>query len=328
MRRSSLFAIAATSMLCVASLARAQDAPRPLPPLSLTTTGPADWVQSPTLACACGCGIFDVATSSMLPHGQGGMVWLEWDYQDQNRSRHGDSAAPAAANEDKDIRTGFYTLGFQYFFDRSWGLRIELPAADRHLATADASYDWAALGDIRIRGVYAGFSEDQSIGVDFGLKLPTGNFTHGGVDRDTQIGTGSTDILLGGFYRTALSGRPDWTFFAQVAADLPVLTRDDYRPGFEANGAAGVYYTGFTFHGMRISPVAQVIVAYRAPDGGDNSAHPTASGYQRVLLSPGVELDMHPFSIYADVELPVYEYFRGNQLAAPALFKLSLSYSF
>ena len=34
----------------------------------------------------------------------------------------------------------------------------------------------------------------------FGLKLPTGNYTHnnpyGDVDRDSEIGTGSTDLLL------------------------------------------------------------------------------------------------------------------------------------
>src|SRR5271154_94625 len=70
-------------------------------------------------ACACGCGVFDVGTSSMFPEGQGGMVFLEYDYQDQNQNWHGTSSAPAANNDDKEIRTHFVTLGLQYMFDRS-----------------------------------------------------------------------------------------------------------------------------------------------------------------------------------------------------------------
>ena len=64
---------------------------------------------------------------------------------------------------------------------------------------------WTTLGDIRVKGLYTGFFEDQSLGVDLGVKLPTGSFGHGGADRDTQIGSGSTDILLGGYYRCRAS---------------------------------------------------------------------------------------------------------------------------
>ena len=47
-----------------------------------------------------------------------------------------------------------------------------------------------------------------------------------------------------------------------------------------------------------------------------------------MLLSPGIEVHLHPVKIYADVELPVYQNMNGNQLVAPALFKLSISYMF
>jgi hypothetical protein len=52
------------------------------------------------------------------------------------------------------------------------------------------------------------------------------------------------------------------------------------------------------------------------------------SGYQRVLLSPGIEFDIHPVMIYADAEFDVLQFSRGNQLVAPALFKLAISYMF
>src|SRR5208282_5445051 len=72
-------------------------------------------------ACACGCGVFDVATSSMFPNGQGGMAWLQYDYQDQNRNWSGTSMAPAANNGDKEIKTDFVMFGLQYMFNDKWG---------------------------------------------------------------------------------------------------------------------------------------------------------------------------------------------------------------
>src|ERR1700691_4698936 len=61
-------------------------------------------------ACACGCGVFDVGTSSMLPQGPGGMIFAEYDYMDQNMNWHASSPAPAANSGDKAIRTHFIPL--------------------------------------------------------------------------------------------------------------------------------------------------------------------------------------------------------------------------
>jgi hypothetical protein len=58
------------------------------------------------------------------------------------------------------------------------------------------------------------------------------------------------------------------------------------------------------------------------------ASNPVASGYQRILVSPGLEIDLHPVTVYADVEIPIYQRFTGNQLAAPALFKVAVSYMF
>jgi hypothetical protein len=166
-------------------------------------------------ACACGCGVFDVATSSMLPNGQGGMAYLQYDFQDQSRNWSGTGMVPAANNSDKEIKTDFMTAGLQYMFNSNWGFQFELPYDYRTFKTVTSNpnvppntvttINWGALGDIRLEGIYTGFFADQSAGVTFGLKLPTGDWTHenayGDIDRDSEIGTGSTDILLGGFYR-------------------------------------------------------------------------------------------------------------------------------
>jgi hypothetical protein len=294
-------------------------------------------------ACACGCGVFDVATSSMFPQGEGGMAWLQYAYQDQNRNWSGTSPVPAGNNGDKEIATDFLTIGLQYMFNSSWGVQVELPYDYRKFTTVTANpnapnpgvttatVNWAALGDVRLEAIYTGFFADQSAGVTFGLKLPTGDWKHENayddVDRDSELGTGSTDILLGGFYRGNLTKDEKWDWFAQALLDVPVLTQDQYRPGVELDSAAGIDYKGFSLGRVRISPVAQAIFSYRSSDSGANAA-PADSGYDRLLLSPGIEFHLHPVKIYADAELPVYQHFNGNQLAAPVLFKVSVSYMF
>ena len=292
-------------------------------------------------ACACGCGAFDVATSSMLPNGTGGMAWLQYDYQDQNHNWNGTSQGLEANNGDREIETHFITAGLQYMFNNNWGLQLEVPFDYRTFKTVTANssvppntvttLNWGALGDIRLEGIYTGFFADQSAGVTFGLKLPTGdwtyNNTYGDVDRDSEIGTGSTDILLGGFYRGNLDRDQKWDWFAQGLLDVPVLTQAEYRPGVELDTAAGIDYKGFSLGRARISPLAQVIFSERTGDIG-YAANPANSGYQRILLSPGIEFHIHPVMIYADAEFPVYQNFTGNQLAAPVMFKVSVSYMF
>jgi hypothetical protein len=290
-------------------------------------------------ACACGCGIFEVGTSSMLPEGRGGMVYLDYDFQDQNVNWSGSSRAPAENNDDKEIRTSFVTAGVQYVFDRNWGIQGEVPFDYRYFQTTGGatgneivSQTWGALGDIRIEGIYTGFFPDMSAGVTFGFKLPTGDYTendaYGDVDRDSEIGTGSTDVLLGGFYRNSLGNSFRWNWFAQVQLDLPFTGRDQYLPGCEADGALGIYYNGLSIDRVKITPIAQVLGSYRAQDSGNNAANPVASGYDRILLSPGIEFDLHPVMVYADAELPVYEHVNGNQLVAPVLIKFIVSVKF
>ena len=255
------------------------------------------------------------------------------------RDRAGSSRAPAANNDDKEIRTSFITLGLQYMFSREWGLQIELPTAYRYFDTTGGATGneivgntWAALGDIRVQGIYAGFFPDLSAGVSFGFKLPSGDYTHNDayddIDRDSEIGTGSLDVLLGGFYRHNLTADNRWTAFTQALLDVPFLGREEYLPGTELDGAVGAYYNGLRVGKIGVTPIAQLLYSYRAQDSGNEASSPVASGYTRLLLSPGVELGLHPFMIDMDAEFPVYAHVNGNQLVAPVLVKCVISYQF
>ncbi|HVM97596.1 MAG TPA: hypothetical protein VMT89_14475 [Candidatus Acidoferrales bacterium] len=287
-------------------------------------------------ACACGCGIFEVGTASLYPHGSGGTVWLEYDFLDQNTNWHEAHKAPAIDNDDKALRTHFFTLGAQYMFNRDWGVMFELPYTDRYFkTTADdgsiQSFEHSAIGDVRIEGMYTGFSEDMSSGLRFGLKLASGDFTYQGFDRDTSIGSGSTDLLLGGYHVGALpleyQGRP-FNWFAQIQLQLPMWTQQQYHPGNEINGAVGALYD-FGAVGIfdELAPVLNLAAGDRTRDNGANADHDN-SGYDRVLLGPGIEVKVGIIRLYADVRFPVYQNVVGNQLTTPVYVKFVASYDF
>ncbi len=215
--------------------------------------------------------------------------------------------------------------------DDDWGVSAEIPyTGSSKFTTADSgtpeTFDHGALGDIRLMGVYSGFSPDMSTGVIFGVKLPTGDHRFADFDHDVEIGSGSTDLLLGGYTSGAFDVTQTFTWFAQAVWQQPLATQDHYTPGPELNGAAGVSYNSWTLaQNVTLSPVVQVLVSDRGRDGGVGD--PDHTGYQRVLVSPGLSLSVDKWKLYGDVELPIYQHVNGNQLIAPYALKFIASYS-
>ncbi len=279
-------------------------------------------------ACACGCAVFDVGTSSLLPSGAGGTAFLELDLLDQTKNWSGSSSAPAADNEDKRIRSEFWQAGAQYMFDSDWGAMIEVPYTRRSFRTQESgppqTARHGAFGDVKLMGMYSGFEPDMSSGVIFGVKLPTGDHSYGGFDPDTEIGSGSTDILLGAYKRGAFDIAETYSWFAQAMWQHEFATQSGYTPGSEFNAAAGVSYNDL---GHGIVPLVQLLLSKRGRDSGPNG-EPDATGYTRLLVSPGVEVRFDSWKLYGDVELPLYQHVNGNQLIAPTAFKFVLSYGF
>ena len=289
--------------------------------------------SSPANACACGCGVFDVGTESLFPEGTGDTLYAQTSYMDQVQNFSGTSKAPGDDNDDKRIRSDFLDVGWQHMFNRDWGMMVQVPLTDRLFNTDVGgghidTFRHTAFGDVKVMGVYSGFSQDMSTGLIFGVKLPTGDWKYSGFDRDVEIGSGSTDLLFGGYHQGKFGKTGQVGWFAQAMVQAPIAIQGGYRPGVETDGAAGVYWEGLSIgNGLRLSPVAQVIASSRAHDTGP-VADPINSGYQRVMLSPGLELNAKTWRLYGDVELPVYQRVNGNQLVAPALMKLTISRSF
>jgi len=287
---------------------------------------------SMALACACGCGVFDVGNSTLIPGGAGGVAWLSYDYLDQSQNWSGASRAPAADNTDIRIISSFATLGGQYMWKNGFGVMAEVPVTDRSFTTDEngpfQTFRHTGLGDIRVMGVYSGFSPNMSTGVTFGLKLPTGGFNYSGYDRDVQIGSGTTDLLLGAYHTGGVGRDTPWTWFAQGQLDQPLDSRAGYKPGRELDASAGLAWSASQPTApVSITPMLQLIASARARDGGP-AADPDNSGYERLLVAPGVQLKARNWKLYGDIELPLYQRVNGNQLISPALFKVVLSRSF
>jgi hypothetical protein len=332
----------------------------PLTVVGLTTTQ--------AFACACGCSVFDVGGLD-LPQEQdhGGRVFFEFWGTNQTQNYVGSSRAPAALNFDKNLNTQWYNVGFSYNFNRDWGVMVRIPTANRDLTTTTniafpgslSTFNAKSLGDIEIMGMYTGFFKDMSTGLMFGIKLPTGTFTAPGMDRDNQIGTGSTDLEVGAFHRGLLTGDNAWQYFGQFLLRRPFLYQaaadpqgffdgnpgvvQTYFPSYQIDAAAGIVYNNlYNVLGLdKITPLAQVIVSNRGRDEG-TGADPYNSGFDRVMLSPGVELtkvvdeaNNRVVKLYADIEVPIY--YRANaannagtegQLLAPYQIKVVASYNF
>ena len=163
-----------------------------------------------------------------------------------------------------------------------------------------------AIGDIEVMGMYTGFFKDMSTGVIFGLKFPTGTLHR------PRARSRHPDRL--GQHRPAARRLPSRhaqrrqclaVFLAgDVAAAVPLsgrrgpagLLRWQWRPGAElppglqVDGAVGILYNNwYNVLGFdKITPLGQVIISHRAADTG-TGADPFNSGFDRVMLSPGIE---------------------------------------
>jgi hypothetical protein len=316
------------------------------------------WVLAPSagLACACGCSMFDVGAGTMMPVNSesGFSLWFRYSYMNQNQNWAGSSKAPDSDNPDVRIKTSFYTFGGNVMINRSWSVMLELPIYSRQFtSTDDGSVAGPAgslytanltdLGDLTLMGIYTGLSEDRSTGLSLGVKVPTGNYTGpngplGGpqFDRDTLPGTGSTDVVLGAYHVGGLNADSSLAWFVQAKYEFAVLTRNDYRPGNDLNGALGLTWSfGGRGSETRITPILQLIGSYRERDSG-SASDPDNSGYKRLLLAPGVEARVGKVRLYADVEFPVHQFTnaapggsdKSGQLVASTFLKAQISYDF
>lgn len=299
------------------------------------------------LACSsCGCSLNSDWSSQGYTTAGGLHIDARYDYFDQSQLRsgtHGVSrdaiALPAGQEIQNDTINRNLVAGVDYSPSREWGMSLQIPWFDRPHSTYDESDTMLSrshsrgLGDMRIIGRYQGFQPDLSIGVQFGLKLPTGRindtFDSGPlvgeiVDRGLQLGTGTTDLLVGVYSVRSLGATFGW--FGNLLLQQPLNFRKQFKPGTGLNLTMGLRYTGVL--PADLSPQLQLNVRAEKRESGVN-ADVANSGATLAYLSPGVGFKLtERLDGFAFVQVPVYQRVNGLQLLPRFFTSVGLRYRY
>ena len=225
---------------------------------------------------------------------------------------------------------------------RDWGVNLLFPYVERqheHIhnhrgAQITESWDFKEVGDMRVVGRrrLASFGEEGHapaiLGVNLGLKLPTGdtnivNADGDRAERSLQPGTGTTDLLLGGYFSQAFH-LSDLSWFTQAMAQLPLNSNEDFRPGKRFALDAGLRYAFVE----KASAMLQLNFLYKGRDSGAQ-AEPEDSGGKFVFISPGASYSFtRSVQAYAFIQLPLYQYVNGVQLTAQRAYALGITARF
>jgi hypothetical protein len=262
----------------------------------------------------------------------GARVDLRYEYINQDQPRSGsDKVAIGQIPRDHDeIKTvnRNWIANFDYAFNANWGVGVMAPVGDRdhqHFDNGSAEFErwkFTNLGDMRVLGRYQILSSSADApqinvaGVNFGLKLPTGDtdiVNSQGVraERTLQPGTGTTDSLVGAYYRSSLPLH-DSSWFIQGLYQQPLNSHDDYRPGARTSVDLGYRYDATPKLGLML----QLNALWRGRDSGVQ-AEPEDSGGKYVFVSPGLSYALtKDLQVYGFVQKAAYQYVNGVQLTA------------
>ncbi|HKA40071.1 MAG TPA: hypothetical protein VKD25_09890 [Burkholderiales bacterium] len=258
---------------------------------------------------------------------------LRFEYIDQDQPRAGsDKVAvgqiPQHHDEVRTINRNWLAT-FDYTFNPQWGVSATLPVVDRshehihnHMGQQLLeTWNFTKLGDVRVVGRRQWQSESREaqrldfFGVNFGLKLPTGdtdvrNDDGDLAERSLQPGTGTTDLILGAYYTRMLGSGSSW--FADLQAQQALNSFENYKPGLRVGFDVG--YRWATTE--RLTLMLQLNALYKDRDKG-SEAEPEDSGGKFVFVSPGLSyVIVKNLQLFGFVQLPIYQYVNGVQLTA------------
>lgn len=328
--------------------------------LSVITLAPGLTMSSAYACAACGCTLSTDWSTQGIATQPGFSASVAFDTLNQNQQRYGTGSASAGlinnqlnAGQEVEAFTKTETVTTSLMYnDVDWGVNAQFPYVTRTHGTYGAtaplgsSYSTSSdsgLGDVKITGHYTGFSADQSSGLIAGFKLPTGStsalFKAGtaagtALDAGLQIGTGSTDLILGGYTTGAIE---TYGWFAQATYQRAIATSEAignlyYRPGDALSVNTGVRYAAF---GAKVAPMLQLNIIKRQADQGaltvptDPITGVPVSGGTLAYLAPGVTLRLGGgASLYSFIQLPVYQNVNSLQLTPKYTYTLGVRQSY
>ena len=138
-------------------------------------------------------------------------------------------------------------------------------------------------------------------------------------ERTLQPGTGTTDSLLGVFYRMPVPDSSSTIFF-QGLWQHALNDHNDFKPGDQVIVDGGYRYN----MSPKLALMAQLNALTRSQDSG-SQAEPDDSGGDYLFFSPGVSYMAGPVQLYGFLQLPLYQNVNGVQLTADSAVIVGIS---
>jgi hypothetical protein len=292
-------------------------------------------------ACSvCGCSLSSDWAAQGYPAMSGLEAGMRYEYFEQSDLRSGTDGVNRAAlkfpNDDeiqqRTVNRNTW-LELNYVADATWAVSAQIPYHDRFHTTiaagdtAISTSDATGPGDVRVLGRYQQFGVTRSFGLQFGLKLPTGRFDQEfaagpqagePLDRGLQLGTGTTDLLLGASWFTL--PMPNLGGFTQLTFQQPLAARAGFIPSSSVTVSGGLRW----LNASSFTPQLQLNVKSEGREHGTQADTPN-SGSTLAYLSPGLTTELGTRATgYVFVQLPVYQRVNGLQLEPKWLLSLGL----
>jgi len=219
---------------------------------------------------------------------------------------------------------------------------IIVPFASRHESSLNdlgqpTSLANTGLGDISILGRYNviadhAFADTRIVSVTAGVKFATGNTTKLGpdglpVDAHLQLGTGSTDLLLGA---GGLLGFDDWSLAANLLAGVTGKGANGHQFGNNLNYALTARYRVYpnTMDNPTFFATLGALGELRAHEKMNGAEDPNSGG-NVTYIAPGIQIYFNPsFSFEASYQYPFLHQLNGDQLGETFRIMSGLQYMF
>ncbi len=333
-------------------------------------------LSSVAQACAtCGCSLSPDGALGYA--GSGGWdLSLDDSFINQTQLRSGTGTisqqqvqAVSAQEVENQTLNRYLTLGIGYTSGLDWNFKLSIPYIDRsHTTYAEdpslplspdqlSSANASGMGDMSLVISYQGALASKNLGLQVGVKLPTGNYGgpsannpdggvgHGSVgrnpaafgpagnagnsylDTNLNVGNGSTDLIFGAYYFQPVS--QDFDAFVNSQYQFSVRqqldqTGADFRPGNQTNISFGLRYEA----NPQIVPQLQINLTHKNADSGALADRTDTAG-SVMFISPGVTMNAAKnVWVYAFLQVPVVSNLDGYQLFPRYTVSAGMTYHF
>jgi hypothetical protein len=209
-----------------------------------------------------------------------------------------------------------------------------VPYNINHQVSDEGTSDLKGLGDAALMVNYKVFEAtnkniSQQLWLGAGVKLPIGKFVIDPNDPDvavianTQLGSGSTDILLNGMYNVSINRLG---INATVNYKINSANKEEYKFGNKLTAGSFAYYV-FPLNRVVISPNIGVLYEHTEQSALLSSKIDLTGG--KVLQgSVGTEISFKSMSIGLSVQLPLAQNFAQNQTKEKVKGMIHVSFAF